>query len=344
MEETLEEKKLKIFDEETFATLTQTEQQQQLKTIQVTFHYRRANYNQLRNEIVDIERFIELSNRLVKFEEEFGPWNQKLQTAINNKNIAQAITFFKEGNTIYEPMEKFYIEILPEALTSGFSLKSLATQLESTFNTKANELLEQQKKDIKAIQTQINEKIQNGIDDVLNLKNELKITGTFKERIETQLSGAPEKVKLYFILFIVSVILLSVLLVSSFFIDTLKDLEWYASLAVRASIALPLFWISQTLYSNYKFYRVAEMKYDHLDRLLGGGVSEITRMIDDPEAKSAAYHKLSELFLDINDLSGIVASEKHPTHKSIAEATEIIKQVRAISKDIVKPEKKESND
>ena len=339
----METENQEIFNEKAFLALDQTTQQNKLKPIMQTFHYRRANYNQLRNQIVDIEKFLEISEHIAKFEEKFIPWNKKLQTAVNSNNITQAISFFKEGNSIYEPMEKIYIETLPEQLTNGISLTSLATQLESTFTTKADELLAQQKEDIETVRNQINQKIQDGINDVLNLKNELKITGTFKERIETQLGNAPGKVKLYFGWFIASVILLSVLLVTSFFIPQLQALEWYASLAVRASIALPLFWISQTLYSNYKFYRVAEMKYDHLDRLLGGGVSEITRMIDDPEAKSAAYHKLSELFLDIHDLSGIVASEKNPTHKSITEATEMIKQVRSISKDIIKPEKKEPN-
>ncbi len=329
-----------IFDEEEFNNLTEAEKRSKAQSIQQLFIQRRSNYHQIRNQTLDLQAHKTISEAIIDFDTKFSAWNNQTQQTVRQNNINQIVSQFQSGNELFRPMEELYHNFLIEGIPYGFGIKDFVSNIEEKFSRKYEDMLEHSRKTQAALKEELLNKISEGIDDVLNLKNELKITGTFKERIEKQLTDSPQKAKTYFGWFIASVVLLCILLVGSFFIPSLKSLEWYASLALRASVALPIFWISQTLYNNYKYYRVAEMKYDHLDRLLGGGASEITRMIDDHEAKALAYHRLSELFLDIQDLTGIVSSDKHPTQKSLNEATEMIKQVKAITKDFSYNKKK----
>lgn len=326
-----------IFDVEAFQELPQPEQQARLQAEAQQFAQRRSVYQQLRNIAVSLEDYRSISNALTDFEPKFNEWYRPTVQLVKTGNVAECIKKFEEANALFAPMEELIAEIAPISAPVKTEVRAFAKKLTSDFERRATELISKHEELADSLRVELSGKIQSGIDDVLNIKRELELTDTFGSRIRSVVNDAPKKAKSSLIVFGVTLALLLSAMVGSFFVPSFKDLPWYASIGLRLSIGAPIFWFALVAFSEYKLHKLSEMKYDHLDRLLGGGASTIAQLVQSDEpAKAAVYRKLSELFLEIQDITQIVANRKNPTEASVKEANELLKEIRATADQVRK--------
>lgn len=182
-------------------------------------------------------------------------------------------------------------------------------------------------------QSSISERIEKGINNLLDIKMHLSTAVAFKEQIEDELRRNRKSELYYFIAFIVTLITIPFLVYISYIIEDAINMAWHEAIVLRITFIIPILWIARLFSKNYSQAKLSALKFDHLNRLLGTGASAIVRLVEsDNEAKADVHKRIAELFLDIKDIAGVASTEpKHPISE-IKELIEAAKNIGSIGK------------
>jgi 4-amino-4-deoxy-L-arabinose transferase-like glycosyltransferase len=291
------------------------------------FGARQGRYNNTNRVIAAINQneAIALNDEYRKFQRRYGEITKSVNEALKENNVQKAVENLELFNEIFQRMEDIYKKYETEYKKIPDSLEPVFQQLQQDLSETVSSL----KIQLNNSRSELFQKIQTGIDTLLQIKRELGVTGTFKEKIEGEILKTKIISFIYLWSFIGILILIPVLVASTFILDEFRTLKWYEAYFVRLSIVAPLVWIAAFLHKNYSLRSVAAMKFDHLERLLGGGAATIADLVKgDSSAQAVVYKRLSELFLDMKDLSDIASREARPSTKAVKEALEIVKDMK----------------
>ncbi len=184
---------------------------------------------------------------------------------------------------------------------------------------------------VKGLINEVNLSVRKGLNEISGYKSEMELGKNYKEMIELQLNNSTFNVKIYFISFIFSLITLVAALLIPSYINALSELAY--QIGVRISLGLPLLWFTSFIFTHYKFYKVSQLKYQHILNLLGGGAYYIGELLDDKAAKEDANSRIIEMLLDYKDLSNLFYKEKEPIDKYLKKALEILKESKELFKE-----------
>lgn len=291
------------------------------------FGSRRQRYNNTNKVVASLEpeEGIELNEKYQNFNLKYNEINTAVNEALKENDIIKAIESMNEFNIIFHSMEKEYIKHEKEYQTLPADLKSLYQEMHQNYNHISNSL----KLQLDNSRSEIFVKIQEGINSLLEIKDEYGITGSFKNKIFWEIVKTKASSFLYFWLFIGSLVLIPTLIGATFIVPDISKLKWYEAYILRLSIAAPLIWMAAFFHKNHSLRTVAAMKFDHLSRLLGGGAGTIAELVkSDETAKAEVYKRLSVLFLDIKDISDIASIRTKPIDKALNDAMKIISKVK----------------
>ena len=278
--------------------------------------------------IDDKEKAKEVSFAFSEYNSNFSEINQEVNKYLTEKeqNLNKALSLIKKYDNIFNEIEPIYQANKELILDTSTALGQIHRELQQEQKQYINSLNAQWS----TLQSQLKDQIDKGIESLLEVKLTLGITGSFKEQIEKEIDFNKRSEIIYFVLFILTLVLIPVSISGVYFVEELKSLPWEDLLLIKASIALPLIWIARWFSKNYAHARLALIKFDHLNRLLGEGANTIAKLVEaDSEAKSEVYKRFAELFLDIKDLENISLKQpKHPIEdvKDIIDITKNWKQ------------------
>ncbi len=315
--------KLTVDDRSDDLALADIQKYQQLAS------YFRQRY-QLLNSIIpfidDEEEAKNVSFAFSEFNQEFSEINQEASKYIQEKerNINKALNAIRKYDKPFNKIESIYQKYKDKIATITPSIESVYRELQIEQGQYINTLNAQWT----TLQNKLSDQIEKGIESLLEVKLTQGITGAFKDQITSEITNNRRAEKIYFILFLGALFLIPISIVGIYFIEELKNLPWSDLLLIKLSIAAPLIWVARWFSKNYAHARLASIKFDHLNRLLGEGANTIAKLVEvDATAKSEVYRRFAELFLDIKDLESIAIKQpKHPL-EDIKEIVEIQKRL-----------------
>lgn len=316
--------KLNIDNETDESALKHTQKYQQLANL-MSQRYR--SLNSVVPLVEDEEEAKLIGFSFAEFQQEFGVLNQEVNRYINEKerNLGKAIDAIRKYDDLFNKIEPVYQKYKERLSLISPSIESALQELQQEHSQHVNTLNAQWS----TLQNKLAEQIEQGVQSLLEVKLTLGITGAFKGQITKEIKRNRTSEKVYFALFVLTLLLIPASIGGVYFIDRLSGLEWNDLLLIKLSIVIPLIWIAKWFSKNYAHARLASIKFDHLNRLLGEGASTIAKLVEaDSEAKSEVYRRFAELFLDIKDLESIALSQpKHPA-EDIKDAIELQRRLR----------------
>lgn len=189
--------------------------------------------------------------------------------------------------------------------------------------------------------TNITEQIKKDLDDANQtikllrdgqyLKTKEELIDAFSKSINYQKKKFNRDVRIYTTLFIVSLILISVALITSFTNSTFHAFPWYNSWGIRLSIILPSLAIVSFIYFNYKLSKIQLIRYSHIHDLVDCGYEYFRFVLNDEQISSEYMKRILDNFLELKELSVIVKNEKNPTEKYLKEILKTIKGMKTKS-------------
>lgn len=289
--------------------------------IKQRFDYRFNAYNQMRAwfPVNPVDAWRQFNDALNRFQQtSLNPWNQKWNQINNNQDKNVVANYFEEGVRLFQPIEDLVAKYFqPFPFPESDHIRQFK---EATLKEVRDELL--------GMKSELLTEFNKGINSLVQLKSELQLTGNFSDNISSQLKTAKAKSRSFFIWFIISLVVLAALLLLPFAIPSVEAMPWYFQLAVRLSIVFPIGFICHFLFNHYKFYKLAEIKYSHLNSFLGGGATHLTQLIQgNDQLKNEAFQKLSDMFLRIDDLMHAIDFKADPSTKTIKRVVELVAEV-----------------
>lgn len=305
-----------IFEKEEFDNLTGAQIAQKAQVIKQRFDQKRNYFHQMRNQISVAEHWDELNKNILEFDAKFNPWNKQWANIARSNKIEQIIQFFEQGDEFYAPLSSYLISIIPNSDDE----KLVAFK---------EEILTQIQNDILSLTSSVNSKIEQGIDDVLGLKSELGLEQNFGENIDTELTSSNTSKNNYRNLFLGSLGLIPGFLLASVYFDIFKSLSAPELYTLRAGVSLSLFFMSYFFFSQYKLYQMMSLRYSHLSGFLGGGATFLGRLVgtENDEVKKEINKKMAELFMQLDDISGLVKKSSHPSEISMDKLGKLFEQM-----------------
>lgn len=300
----------------------------QIRTYLQFFSVRRQRYNQVNRLIAELDPddALSLNEAYQDFNNRFNEINKTINEAIKANDIDLAVKSLEMFNELFQKMESEYKKYIGQYPPPTQEWLQIYEQIQQEHRQLVNELRLQ----LENTRSELYGKVQSGIDDLLQIKKEYGFTGAYKDKIVWGIWKARMLSFIYLWAFIISVVLIPVLIAATFMIPDFHELKWYEALIIRASIVATLAWMAAFFHRNYSLKTVLLMKFDHLARLLGGGVATIADLVkSDEAARAKVYSQMPELFLNMDELSEIASKELRSTGRSRKEALELIKEVKA---------------
>lgn len=316
--------RLTIDDRSDASTLSGIQQYNQLASL---LRQRYQFLNSIVPTLEDADEAKLVSFALTEFNQEFGAIQQEVNkfTGETGRNLNKALESIRKYDEPFNRIEPLYEKFKDKIQSLTPSLEPFLQELITEQAQYINSLNTQWS----ALQNKLSEQIDKGIESLLEVKLTQGITGAFKDQITSEITNNRRAEKIYFFLFVTTLLLIPTLIGGIYFIDTLKALEWSDLSLIKLSIVIPLIWIARWFSKNYAHARLASIKFDHLNRLLGEGANTIAKLVEvDATAKADVYRRFAELFLDIKDLESIAVKQpKHPI-EDLKEFAETLKRLR----------------
>ncbi|WMX12424.1 hypothetical protein [Aureispira sp. CCB-E] len=317
-----------IYSPQELTSLTKTQDiQAKGQEIKRRIDLLRNYFHQFRNQIHNIENWTKYNKVVATFDQKWTPWHQKWGTILRTSNPQSYIDFFNEGIDLFKELSEEREKIASIVISHSDEVESLK-----------REVLEKIDQDMAQIKIDVLEKINEGINNVVSLKAELGLNKNFEDSISQERENA-KKIKQYYLWsFIASMIIISTLIILSFFLKSISQLDLFSRISIRLSI-IPLGILSYFLFTQFKLHQLLDLKYTHLNNFLGGGATYISQLISqDPESKKIINQKIANMFMDINDLISRVKTNKHPVteikNKTESIVNDSLKSVAEITKSI----------
>lgn len=295
---------MEIYDKSELEVLTGPAIQQKGNEIHQRFAQKRSYFHQVRNSpFISTDNWNELNKKLVEFDNnQFKTWNQQWSNISRQQNVNSYSTHFDKGQEIFKELEELINEVSPK-----FEHSESVEALKEEILTKVDN-------DINSLASEIKKQVEDGIQDLVALKAEYKLQDTFAESIKTQKSNSKTQKDLFFKLFVGSVVLIPILVLTSFLIPKINNLEIWFQWSIRLLISVTLGILSVFLYNQYKIYHLINLKYSHLYNFIGGGATFVAELVGLKESLKKEFNKkVANMFIDIDDILAIIKRAKHPT-------------------------------
>lgn len=312
----------KIFDKNELEGKTDPQLQQAAQEIKQRFDQKRGFYHQLRNQYFVIDSWDDLNKKIVEFDKDsFAPWNQQWKNHQRFNNAQQIITYFESALPFYEEMDEFVSNLTPQ--------KTDSPEIESL----KEEVLHNIESDILSLKADIASQIDEGINNVLGLKAELGLEKNFGQNISTELVASEKYRNRFMTGFIAAILAIPAFLFSSFYFEFFKSLNEIEVYSLRVGASISLGFLSYFCYSQYKLYQIICLRYSHLSGFLGGGATFISQLIgsEDNEVKRDINKKLAELFMELEEVFGLVKKNNHPAEISLDKVGKLLEQVTKLT-------------
>ncbi|WMN07325.1 hypothetical protein QYS48_28505 [Marivirga arenosa] len=314
---------MNIFEESEFENKNGTELQKMGNEVMQRFNQKRSYFHQVRNSpFIGKDTWNELNKKLVEFDQnEFRNWNQKWSTVSRQQNKDSMISFFNEGETVFEELDDFVDQVKPEYKHSD-SVEGLKEDLINKID-----------QDINNLSTEIQNQVSSGIQDLIDLKAEYKLQDTFAVSIKEQKNKSRKVKNIFLGLFIGSLFIIPCFLLFTFALESIAKLNLYLQWSLRATISITLGIASVFLFNQYRIYQLINLKYSHLYNFIGGGATFLSELIGlEDTNKREVNRKLASMFIEIDDIMASIRKNKHPS-ENVSEITD--KSIDSISKSIV---------
>ncbi len=310
-----------IFEKNEFEGKNQAQAQQYAATVKQRFDQRRNRIHQFRVQYPMNEHWDDLNRKITEFDNlKFNPWNQKWANVNRTNNIPQFISFFIEGNKIFDDIDEF-ISDLPVPDQHSQEIESLK-----------EEVINKIEGDFINLKNEVSLQIDEGINKLVGLNAELGLEKNFKTNIESDLKKANNHRYAFLFGFIVSVVFIPAFLAVTFISEKLQNLEYIELLLLRFGVTLSLAVLSYFFFSQYKLYQLISLRYSHLFGFLGGGATFINQLIDgDSDSKDLVNKRMAELFMELEMLNGQVQDNQHPIEMTIDKAIEVVEKFSEVS-------------
>lgn len=294
-----------IYTPEELENISGNALQQKAQEIKQRFDFRRSYFHTLRNSISDIEEWTKLNESLILFDKNhFSTWSKQWNNILRSGNVKTFQSYFDSALSFFQDLEDEVASIKPQYLNSD-EIEGLK-----------EEVLKRIDEDMVSLKNEMLEQINAGITNVLDLKSELGLQKNFADNLK-EVRRVSNITKYCFLgAFIISLISIAFFLVFSYKLDYIQSLEFYEKILVRLGTVSSLAVLSYFLFQQFKLHQILHLKYTHLDNFLGGGATYINQLVSqDGELKKTTNKKLTEMFMEIDDMIGNAKQVQHPTDK-----------------------------
>lgn len=313
-----------IFEPEQLSGLQQQQLQQKAAEIKGRFDQKRNFYHQLRNNFTDFESWEKTNNALMQFDSnKWNAWNQQWNNIYRQPNLQSFTNHLQAGNTLFQEMDATLAELAPEPVHS------------SEVETLKSNILNNIESDLIKLQSDVTREINSGIKDVLDLKAELGLEKNYQDKISAELTSSLAWRNFYMVAFVVAVIFAPVVLSVTFFGSIVDGFTQPEKWVVRAAIAVSFLVLTLFFFSQYKLYQLTSIRYSHMNGFIGGGASFISQIIgaENPATKTEINQKLAALFMELDDIYGLVRKDKHPVENALSRVENLIKDLGSKNSD-----------
>jgi hypothetical protein len=297
------------------------------------------NYNKVssihygRNVRDKVRKFDDKKVELIDFS------NELKYNAKNKKLLVERLELlFDELEHLSEMILEAHKKSAENHLDTETQISNITTQIKS-IQKEINNLSQRNDKINSELYLNYESKIERTINDLKNAvdsslkeisgyKSEIELGKNYREMIKIQFENASKNVRTYFVYFIISIALLTSILITPSIVRDWTD--YNAQIGWRISIGLPLLWLVSFVFTHYKYYKVTQLKYQHILNLLGGGAYYIGKLLENKSARELANSRIIEMLLEYKDLSNLFYKEKAPMDKYLKKALEIIKESKKI--------------
>ncbi|BEU03311.1 hypothetical protein OAG1_21110 [Agarivorans sp. OAG1] len=310
------------FDEDELKGLQAAELQRKSQEIKQRFDQKRSYFHQIRNHFIVVEHWDDLNQKLVAFDmEKFNVWNKQWNNVHRSVKPEELIKYFNAGEVVFSEFSDYLSSILPKS-----------DEVELT--EYKNEILAQIKEELNDLTAAVNGKVKEGIDDVIGLKSELGLEKNFGENIETELKASIKSKNNFRNLFIGTLALIPVFLALSSHLFSLDSSQQIELITLKLGVSFSLGFLSYFFFSQYKVYQMMSLRYSHLTGFLGGGATFLSRLVntEDGEIKKDINRKIAHLFMQNDDISGLVKKTTHPADVSIDKLGKLLEQIGKFNK------------
>lgn len=288
-------------------------------------------YDRLRTQILDLEKFniyIHRYNHAKSYLETVPFTTLKAKTTNKETSVNDVKQYLNLANTCFRNLHKdleqngiFQHIEENKSKPSQITIDTIKSDLSSIYKEQNEELL----KDIK-----------KGIDKLNEYKESLGIKNSFGKNIEQRKNSSSNSMVIYFWFFVASMLAISVLIIFSFFYDSIQSMDIYNKIGIRLAV-IPLGVLSYILFSQYKLQFMLNLKYVHLHDLINGGIIHLSELVtDDEEAKKAKNQRISEIFLEIDNTLDRVKNTKHPIKDAKEKTLESINTTLVTLSEVIK--------
>lgn len=294
----------KIYDPSEIEGLNSSLLQQKVQEIKQRFDQRRGFYHSLRNNLFDLNKWVDFNKKLTDFDRtKFQNWNSQWNNVYRSPNVNSCTNYFNQGVELFKEFEES-IDIE--------NFKPIAYHSDGIEELKA-ELMEKIDSDMVTIKNSIIESINEGIQNVVNLKAELGLSKNFAGNLGKDRKTANNTRFAFLGAFILSLLFIGIWVIFSYNLEMMNDLEFYEKIAVKVGVAIPLGFLSYFFFSQFKIHQLIHLKYSHLSNFLGGGATYISQLIgQDTESRKTTNQKLASMFMEIDDLMNTIKNKSIP--------------------------------
>ena len=255
--------------------------------------------------------------KINEFEQQsFNPWNQQWANVFRTNNVQSISNHFENANAFFGVFDQYLSENRPKP-THSVDVENLkSTMLESI------------ESDFISMKTEMLAEIRTGISEVLGLKAELGLEQNYQQKIDSELTKSIWWRNLYVVLFVVFLLLGPVVLFFTFFSNQVTALTEYEKWFIRIALGITLVALTYFFFNQYRLYQLISLRYSHMNGFLGGGATFVSQIIgsEDRALKAQMNREMASLFMDLNDIYGLVRKDNHPMDKTADRLEGVVKE------------------
>lgn len=318
-------------------------------------HNRHQLYNKAASQIAGIKSSITFRKALNVFSAEFADWQKNdYKKGLSTQNQSgtfglEMLPVLDRVKPIFQRMDDVYQETREQHLTD-LLIPGVVDKFESALTaindvmTGLNTAQSTIEENTVALRVSVQDTLKTEVDALKNIKRDLNLNQSFGELVEAHATSLPATTKSYFRYFVVVIFLLAAALALPSYFAHREGWEWYTEVLMRFSLGLPLAWLALLLYNHVRMYRASQLRYQHLDRMLKGGLTAALDFIEptETEVRREAYRKYIDLYLDITNDAAALYAKNPVTEDALKKALALVKEATGAAqaaKSIVEPPK-----
>lgn len=306
-----------IFEKEKFIELSDSEAVKEGQRIKQIFQQKKSYFEGLRNQAVLLQNWYQYGLKIKDFTERYALLEKESSSAFNSNNKHTIAALLDSYSEIFDSLQEYLSSIIPN--------ESRSHDVEKV----KSEVLFEIKSEIDILASNVSQKIDFGIKNLLDLKSELGLTGNFGEQIATELKSSERQKNVFMLLFVCSLIFIPILVSIVPYWLLNFSLDSTSENVVKASISVSLLFLSYFFFTQYKLYQMISLRYTHLTGFLGGGATFISQLIEseNEDLKVEVNRKLAELFMGLDDILGLIKRNRHPSEISLDKIRKLLNEV-----------------